>query len=63
MSVESKSRLGKLIQALLGRKPQASLASKPSQPPNLPRGRRAARSSRPALPESCELRDIGSLVL
>ncbi len=57
MSVESK--LGKLIRALLGRKNRGDTA----QPAQVVRARPPAGKSKRRQTESCEVRDIGSLVL
>jgi hypothetical protein len=57
MSVESK--LGKLVRALLGRKNRGDTA----QPAQVVRARPPAGKSKRRQTDSCEVRDIGSLVL
>jgi hypothetical protein len=57
MSVESK--LGKLVRALLGRKKHSDTA----QPAQVVRARPPAGKLKQRQTESCEVRDIGSLVL
>lgn len=58
MSVESKSGIGRIVQALFGRRRRGVVRRDPRRDP-----RRTGQGRRSSLPESCELRDIGSLVL
>ncbi len=60
MTVETRFGLGRIIRALLGRKPRPDAAQ--SHPARKTAPRRPG-SPKAKLPESCELRDIGSLVL